>query len=567
MLTLSLMVLFFSSMILKNQITSSARMSLRIMSDRLNDTLGRLGTVCQSIVTDETVNAINYETTPFDLIWQYSKLLDRLAYTTSTTEFLPTIEVFFAKTNRLVSSNSGLAEITSQLFSNEFGVEDISQLERQTNRWVYRHATLSRQYDSLMYLTMNRTSSAGNAIVAVLSVDIGKLSHLLQSLKLQDGIGTAFLVTDKIILSEPSIRYDRLNSVRDIVKDKPENDGYSQMILNGEKVLLVYSDLGQPGLTLGMYINEGIIMEPFYRITYLILAFALIFAAFMTVILLWSYRQFLNPMKLLIEGIDRVRNGDLKTRLPETSIPEFHLVYQQFNDMLLKTNQLIDDVYISELKIKDSRLKLLESQINPHFLYNCLNYIYLMSQNENPQATGQMSFYLGKYFRNTFRSANEMIPFSEEIENVHCYLEIQKLRFGHNLICRLSITQESLAVSIPRLAVLTVIENAFVHGIEKQPSCGILEISAQIENGHLIVKVTNNGPALDDLRIREINSFLAGPETANEHFGLASTIWRIRYQLGMEAMLYLVHNEDHTMSTIMDIPAHPVLPIEHTGGN
>ena len=110
------------------------------------------------------------------------------------------------------------------------------------------------------------------------------------------------------------------------------------------------------------------------------------------------YKNLLIPIYKLVEAMRRVGQGELKTRISEDKRDEFGFIYAQFNMMTGKIDSLINEVYEEKIRRQQTQFKVLQAQINPHFLYNCLNFIYQMAMAENMDGAAKMALYLGRYW-------------------------------------------------------------------------------------------------------------------------------------------------------------------------
>src|SRR5690606_39681649 len=120
--------------------------------------------------------------------------------------------------------------------------------------------------------------------------------------------------------------------------------------------------------------------------------------------------------------------GYFSVRLNYSARNEFSLLFARFNIMAQRIQELIENVYEEKLRRREATLKQLQSQINPHFLYNCLFFIKNMARMKNEEAVVAMSLNLGEYFRYTTRLGNQTATLAEELSVIVNYLEIQNLR-------------------------------------------------------------------------------------------------------------------------------------------
>ncbi|MCZ4142000.1 two-component sensor histidine kinase, partial [Escherichia coli] len=153
--------------------------------------------------------------------------------------------------------------------------------------------------------------------------------------------------------------------------------------------------------------------------------FLLITGAFVAYLL---YVQVQMPVKQLIRGFQRLKQEDYSVRIKPKGKNEFSFLSERFNSMVEKIQQLFEHVYLEQIHVREARLKQLQSQINPHFFYNCFSFITSMAKLKRVDAVVAMSHNLSRYYRYTTRQERDLVPLREEIEFVTCYLEIQQMR-------------------------------------------------------------------------------------------------------------------------------------------
>lgn len=150
-----------------------------------------------------------------------------------------------------------------------------------------------------------------------------------------------------------------------------------------------------------------------------------------------------------------------------------------------------------------ANLTALRAQINPHFLFNTLNTISALIH-DSPDLAEQATEKLAFIFRYTLKVAGQnLVPLAKEIELVSAYLEIEKIRFGKRLVVDIEVEEEAEQVEIPAFVIQTLIENCIKHGIAKIVEKGEVSISAYIENDYLICEVFDNGPGIQEERIKK----------------------------------------------------------------
>jgi LytS/YehU family sensor histidine kinase len=146
--------------------------------------------------------------------------------------------------------------------------------------------------------------------------------------------------------------------------------------------------------------------------------------------------------------------------------------------------------------VSQAELRALQSQINPHFLFNALNTLYGVIPRTAPKAR-ETVLNLAEIFRYFLQSEKTFIPLSEELQIVRAYLEIERLRLGERLETRIEIDDAALGTPIPILSIQPLVENAIKHGVAAKAGPGRLELSAVADDGHVRIAVRDTGPGMN----------------------------------------------------------------------
>ncbi len=203
------------------------------------------------------------------------------------------------------------------------------------------------------------------------------------------------------------------------------------------------------------------------------------------------YRNVQRPIQLLIRGVQRIKDGQYSARLKQQPNNEFDFLFISFNEMAEKIQELIEKVYKETLRSREATLKQLQSQINPHFLYNCLFYIKNMANLGDKEAVVAMSLNLGEYYRYTTRLESTMTKLKEEVKLIENYLMIQTLRL-QRLHYEIDIPEEMQTLEIPRLLIQPLVENAVIHGVENSLQFGVIQVKGERVNGINKIIVDDN---------------------------------------------------------------------------
>lgn len=162
--------------------------------------------------------------------------------------------------------------------------------------------------------------------------------------------------------------------------------------------------------------------------------------------------------------------------------------------MMDEINRLFHEVLVTRLREKEAELSALQSQINPHFIYNTLESINMMAVQRRHDEVSDMVSALGKLLRYTIDKAGRLVSLGEEIAFVDSYVRIQQIRFGGKLTVHNEIEEEVLHLRIPKLTIQPLVENAIEHGIAEREE-GTIWVSALRFDNELLITVRDDGTA------------------------------------------------------------------------
>ncbi|KAB1437925.1 sensor histidine kinase [Candidatus Galacturonibacter soehngenii] len=190
---------------------------------------------------------------------------------------------------------------------------------------------------------------------------------------------------------------------------------------------------------------------------------------------------------------------------------EIGSVMRNYNRMVRTINELIQTVYIDRLREQEmdierqkAQLLALHSQINPHFLFNALESIRMHSILKQEFETAHMVEQLALMERQNFDWRTDYISVAEEIKFVKAYLELQKYRFGEKLSYELDIEEDCQQFKIPKLTIVTFVENACVHGMESKATPGWIFIRIYKKEGYFYIEVEDTGAGIDTMLLQEL---------------------------------------------------------------
>lgn len=251
-------------------------------------------------------------------------------------------------------------------------------------------------------------------------------------------------------------------------------------------------------LSLGVSVSLGIPENYAVRILYdsidvYIMGILTILAAGLISFGIFTYKM-TRPIEEVRKKLKQVQDGNFETKLPDYDNKEFHEISKGFNQMTTEINYLINEVYEKQILEKEMELKFLQSQMNPHFMFNVLNAISLQAKIDgNEEISRHISTFSQLIQSRIYRNESEKVKIKQELEYAKYYLEIQKFRYGEQLSYLIDVDEKLLECYIPKLCIQMVAENAVVHGIEPKMGAGNVQIWVVEEYGNILIRVIDDG--------------------------------------------------------------------------
>jgi sensor histidine kinase YesM len=212
----------------------------------------------------------------------------------------------------------------------------------------------------------------------------------------------------------------------------------------------------------------------------------------------------------------------------------------------LKISRLNAELVEARLQVTEAQLRALKMQLHPHFLFNTLNSISALLD-EDVEAADQMLARLGDFLRMTLENSGaQEVTLQEELEFLRCYLEIERVRFHDRLAVDLIIDPDTLDARVPNLILQPIVENAIRHGIVSRIAPGRIEISAKLNGGELQLRVKDNGPGL--------GSAEGGRAIIKEGLGLGNSRARLAQMYGSAHQFDMADAPEGGLQVTLTIP-------------
>lgn len=267
-------------------------------------------------------------------------------------------------------------------------------------------------------------------------------------------------------------------------------------------------------------------------VRFFLIAFACIFVS----ILFFSYYiplSITRPIRKLSEVTDQVAKGDLSVRFDARSGVEVNRLSDSLNTMIDKINELLEQVTTEQIRLRKAEFELLQTQINPHFLYNTLDTIIWLAEAGKQREVVGMVGSLSEFFRASLNQGKDIISIREELQHVKSYLEIQQVRYQDILKYEIQVPGELDKYLIPKITIQPIVENALYHGIKNKRGLGRIRVSGKEEEGGFAIQVEDNGIGINEERLRQVRDKIQYRTPAeNDIYGLYNVNERIRLNFG-----------------------------------
>jgi len=378
-----------------------------------------------------------------------------------------------------------------------------------------------------------------NETLGLIKIDLKMdvFERILANLKFE-GQGSLFVINGQ---NEPFFQMNMADGTagdawREATSDLPAGNDVRRVEVDGRRYLRVIDTSDYSGLKVVRFIPLDALLKESKDLRDFTVLIAIICLALAYVLALYFSHQLSRPLIRLKKTMLRVEQGHFSETVPVESQDEIGQLSRGFNRMMEEINRLVNEVYVLSLREKEAELAALQSQINPHFIYNTLESINMMAIAKNNDEVSDMVTALGKLLRYTIDRYDRLVRLAEELESVESYVKIQQTRFGDRLRAIFEVEEGLSDVRVPKLLFQPLVENAIQHGIGDREQGGTIWISAVRFEHQLILTVRDDGRGLDEEELANLRRSLAEPfpEDGRRRGGLAlrNIVQRIRLMYG-----------------------------------
>ena len=217
-----------------------------------------------------------------------------------------------------------------------------------------------------------------------------------------------------------------------------------------------------------------------------------------------------KPLLNLLKAFKQTGEGNFEISVDERGSKELVVLSKRFKDMNTKIQKLIEENYESKIREKEAEIMALNLQLDPHFMYNTLNVINLISVENGQDEISEMIVSLSKMLKYTVKTTSEIVPFKNDWEYLHSYILIMTKRFEGRFQVETDIDPALYTYGVPKFFLQPFVENAFMHAFEERRNGGVLVITGRIHEGVRVFEVEDNGKGISDEIMERIQTGSGG---------------------------------------------------------
>ena len=262
-----------------------------------------------------------------------------------------------------------------------------------------------------------------------------------------------------------------------------------------------------------------------------------------------------KPLEIVVDAMKHVQGGEVNYRVDTKDAGEdFRALESGYNDMMDTINDLFVRIREEQHQAEQIKFNALQSQIQPHFLYNTLECIHWQARADGDTRTSELVQELANYYRICLSKGKEIIPLSQELEHIRLYLTIQKKRYGNIITYSVDVPDELMDIPIPKLTLQPLVENSIYHGIRvKDGLRGEIRVSAYETEEGCFIEESDNGLGMTDADIDAMNASISD-YSRDFGYGVRNVNRRIELYFGSGFGLKYSRNPSGGITTTIRLP-------------
>lgn len=332
-------------------------------------------------------------------------------------------------------------------------------------------------------------------------------------------------------------------------------DGITVENLSGKNLTLNVRTIGYTGWKLVGVTPSAALGIDGIKFRFFVLFVADLFLFLLAMINAFISDKISNPIKRLDGSVREIESGNLDVEIVPSGSYEVEHLGKSIKNMLGRIKVLMSDLVAEHNAKRKSEFDTLQSQINPHFLYNTLDIIVWMIENENSDKAVNIVTALAKFFRISLSKGKNIITVKDEVEHVRNYLMIQNMRFKNRFEYSIEVDKKVLSYSSLKLMLQPLVENAIYHGMEFMDGDGEIDVKVFKEDDSLYFTITDNGLGMSEDMVETLLSKDFVPSKKGSGIGVKNVNERIKLYFGSEYGLKVESEPDEGTKITIHLPA------------
>ena len=388
-----------------------------------------------------------------------------------------------------------------------------------------------RRKQVVQFITpINKLANAGRLGYIVVDIDCVILEETF--------LFASYKSDDKAMIAQQNgnilFNFPKTAGMDSVLRDYPELLSEKECIIDGmvfgAQTMIVSDTMDYTGWRIIRLIPVSSVTKDTQSIVSLMVKIVAIFLVVSLAISLWISGILTRSVKKLLTAFQQAENGDMDVRVQIRSRDEMGKLGSAFNSMMYKLNDYFNRELEMQKKKSDMELEVLESQINPHFLYNTLDSIRWLAVLQNVDNIARMTAALISLLRYNLSKDGPTVTLKQELESVEDYMLVQQYRYGTGLELSHALAPETLDLEMPRFLLQPLVENCIIHAYGQMDEIGRIFIESEISEDRLVIRVIDEGRGMGgDL------DFKTRPESKGTRFkniGITNIRERIRLYCG-----------------------------------
>ncbi|WP_069998341.1 sensor histidine kinase [Cellulosilyticum sp. I15G10I2] len=359
----------------------------------------------------------------------------------------------------------------------------------------------------------------------------------------------------KEILSKGNLPDNKWEQMQAFFNMRPR-DG-NLYITEDKQQAVLYAKISSLNLSMlsGIFISKDVLLENIRQLSNNVI---LICVCILPIFLLFAarlYKEVIYPIYILSGKMQQIENGDMGVVMSSDRKDELGYLFSTFNKMSKRIQYLVNIVYKEEIALKNAEIKLLQDQINPHFLYNTLEMInWKVRMSGDFEASEMIEALSGIMEVNIDRRKIPFLTIEEEMKYLDNYILLMQKRFGEKVVFVKEVDPNSYCYKIPRIILQPLVENAITHGIEPVGR-GTIQLGVKVQEDKLVITVQDNGGGIEEKVLAELHQEMASGTKGIGKVGIINVHKRIKLLYGEDYGLTLISRPNQGTLITVILPA------------